>query len=334
MSSFPPAEHEITAPDLPPGEWLEHQPPRLSDLRGHLILLYFWSFTSLPSLLILAQLRSIEDHYRDYGLVVISIHTPQHSFECEREQVILAAREHHIRHPILLDNNYLAARSFRVTSLPCVVLIDHQGIVRHTTNHITAALEQSLIASLRAAQPAISLPGQRLPLSTQPLEQVTTTLYAGSRRSALGNPEGYATHAPLLYRLPVERVPGYYYAEGVWRTSDESFVFEGQAEGMLRVLYRAVECYAVFSPHPTLIDRLLKPAAVAVEVWQDDLPLGDEQRGDDVTLDGRVIIERPGLYHLVRNPQRGPHELSIRVRTHGLSVFAFYLWRSAERGFG
>jgi hypothetical protein len=83
------------------------------------------------------------------------------------------------------------------------------------------------------------------------------------------------------------------------------------------------EVHAILSPHPDTVERILHPLAVDVEIWQDDRPIHDHQRGADVTEDGRLIVNRPRAYNLIRNPKFESHELTLRVKTHGFALYAF-----------
>jgi hypothetical protein len=68
---------------------------------------------------------------------------------------------------------------------------------------------------------------------------------------------------------------------------------------------------------------MLHPATVGVEVFQDDGPIGESVRGDDLTEDGRVLVDRPRMYNLIRNAGFERHELTLRVKARGFAVYAF-----------
>lgn len=327
MSISPRNARGSTAPELPAGDWVQAPIASLNALRGRPVILYFWRYTSLPSLTLISWLRGLEQRYSEHRLAVVGIHMPLLSFEREREQVILAAQQHRINHPTLLDNDYQAARDFQIPTLPYIMLVDPDGLIRHRALAVNSSFERALQLVLREIDPAVSL--TNVPQVSH--EPSLTELIAGVQRGSLGNPEGYAIHAPILYRLPQHRHQGSYYVEGAWRADAEHLEFAGSTEGLVRIPYEALEVYAVVSSHHALIERMLKSTPTTIEVWQDDLPLSDEVRGDDVTADGRVIIERPGLAHLVRNTRTGSHELSLRVRTQGFSMYAFYLWGGSHK---
>ena len=322
-------ERTTFAPEFPTGEWLNGRGVPLSSLRGSPVIIYFWDYASLPSLTFLGEIRRLERRYAEHGVLFIGIHTPTFSFERERQQVALSAQRLPFSHPTLLDNEHTAAHAFHIPKIPAAYLVDPKGKIAGTNTRSMIAMELKLQKTLRDLDPTASLP----PLDRSPSEQnqpELLELYAGMQRGVLGNPEGYAVHAPLLYRLPTRRRAGRFYIEGAWRAGEEHLAFEGQSEGIIHMPYDAVEVYAVFSPHHDLIERLLKPEPTTIEVWQDDRPLADEQRGDDLTADGRAIIDRPRVYHLVRNGRQERHELNLRVRSTGFSAYVFSLWGAAS----
>ena len=112
---------------------------------------------------------------------------------------------------------------------------------------------------------------------------------------------------------------------GAWQASREFLSFRGTTEAMIQLPYGALEVNAVFSPHPDAVERMLHPEPVGVEIWQDDLPLTEDQRGTDVTEDGRLLLDRPRLYNLIRNPGFERHELTLRIHTRGFTLYKFSL---------
>jgi hypothetical protein len=147
----------------------------------------------------------------------------------------------------------------------------------------------------------------------------------------LGNPEGYGLRGagaglPVLYRLPRQREDGYFYADGTWQAGAEFLAFAGR-EGALALPYHAASANAVLSPSADPVELLLglKPPAL-VEVRQDGQPLASAWAGEDVYFEGGrswVRVDAPRMYALARNPDAGPHELTLHASAPGLAVYAF-----------
>ncbi len=315
------------APEFAPAHWLNSENPLfLAALRGRAVLLDFWDYATPDSLRALPTTMRWAERYAPHGLTVIGIHTPAYAFGREQAQVELALRELGLGYPVLLDSDYRLWNTYGVEFWPTRYLIDQNGFLRQRLVGLggEAEFERAIQTVLREIDRDAELPSVRAdkPVSAD-FVQPTPELFAGYAHGALGNPEGYAGAAPMLYAMPERRPEGAFYVGGAWQASREFLSFRGTTEGLIQLPYGAVEVNAVFSPHPDAVERMLHPEPVGVEIWQDDLPLLEERRGADVTEDGRVLVTRPRLYNLIRNPGYERHELSLRVRTRGLTLYAF-----------
>ena len=110
---------------------------------------------------------------------------------------------------------------------------------------------------------------------------------------------------------------------GAWQAGEQFIAYQGQTEAIIQLPYEAVEVNAVLSPHDALVDRMVHPETTTVEIFQDEAPLSEAIRGEDVTEDGRVLVDRPRMYNLIRNPGFEQHELTLRVKTRGFALYAF-----------
>src|SRR6266566_1365570 len=87
-------------------EWLNSEPLGPTELRGHVVLVDFWTLTCTNWLRTEPYVRAWSQAYRDDGLVVIGVHTPEFSFEHEIDRVRQATKEQGIDYPVAIDNNY------------------------------------------------------------------------------------------------------------------------------------------------------------------------------------------------------------------------------------
>src|SRR6478736_3566151 len=110
--------------------WLNGGPLGPADLRGHVVLADFWTFTCINWLRTEPYIRAWAEAYRDDGLIVVGVHTPEFSFEHETPRVQEQVRQRAIDYPVALDNNYDVWRSFSNNYWPALYFVDPEGVVR------------------------------------------------------------------------------------------------------------------------------------------------------------------------------------------------------------
>lgn len=321
----------VRAPAFPSGEWLNTDGAlHWTALRGRAVLVDFWEYSCVNCLRTLPYLREWHRRYAPLGLTIIGVHSPEFAFGRERRQVEAAIHELDIPYPVFLDNDYRVWDAFANRFWPAKYLIDPQGYIRYQNYGEGSydVTERAIQEVLREADPNVDLPPIMQPIRAEDepgavCYRPTPELHAGLDRGALGNPEGYAGGVPMLYQLPKERPRGAFYAAGAWQAGQNFLAYQGQTEGILQLPYEAVEVNAVLTPHVETVERMLHPEPASVEIWQDDRPLDETTRGDDVTEDGRVLVDRPRMFNLIRNPDFERHELTLRVKSRGFAVYAF-----------
>src|SRR6266540_2272400 len=110
--------------------WLNSEPLGPAELRGHVVLVNFWTLTCINWLRQEPYVRAWSQAYRDDGLVVIGLHTPEFSFEHEIDRVRQATNERGIDYPVALDNDYEIWSAFDNNAWPALYFVDTEGIVR------------------------------------------------------------------------------------------------------------------------------------------------------------------------------------------------------------
>jgi len=111
-------------------EWLNSAPLDPAELRGHAVLVNFWTFTCINWLRQEPYVRGWSQAYRDDGLVVIGVHTPEFSFEHEIDRVRQATKERDIDYPVAVDNDYAIWSAFANQYWPALYFVDADGIIR------------------------------------------------------------------------------------------------------------------------------------------------------------------------------------------------------------
>jgi thiol-disulfide isomerase/thioredoxin len=119
-----------TAPGLTPGEWINSEPLKLNDLRGRVVLIEFWTFGCYNCRNTLPFVKSWDERYRDKGLTVIGVHSPEFDDERNVEHLRREISSLGIRYPIVTDNDYQTWNAYKVEAWPTVFLLDKQGRIR------------------------------------------------------------------------------------------------------------------------------------------------------------------------------------------------------------
>src|SRR5262245_45528524 len=111
--------------------WLNSDPITTESLRGKVVLVQFWSYTCIEWLSTYQYVKAWFAGYASQGLVVIGVHTPEHSFENDVENVRRAAQGLGLTYPIAIDNHFVIAQAFKNPYSPSLYLVDPRGRIRH-----------------------------------------------------------------------------------------------------------------------------------------------------------------------------------------------------------
>ena len=112
--------------------WINSEPLTLEGLRGNVVLVDFWTYSCINCIRTLPYVKDWHGKYADEGLVVIGMHTPEFSFEKERDNVIEAAARFGLEYPIAQDNDFVTWRAFNNMYWPSKYLFDRNGVIRYT----------------------------------------------------------------------------------------------------------------------------------------------------------------------------------------------------------
>ena len=107
--------------------WLNSQPLKLDELRGKVVLVDFWTYTCINCLNHLPYVKDWNEKYKDKGLVVVGVHTPEFAYEKSTKNVQDAINRLQIKHAVAQDNSYATWKAFDNQYWPAVYLIDKRG---------------------------------------------------------------------------------------------------------------------------------------------------------------------------------------------------------------
>ena len=111
--------------------WLNSASLDVADLRGKVVLVDFWTYTCINWLRTLGYLRAWSEKYREQGLVVVGVHTPEFPFERDVDNVREAAKDMRVEYPIALDPEYAVWDAFSNRYWPAAYFADAEGRIRH-----------------------------------------------------------------------------------------------------------------------------------------------------------------------------------------------------------
>lgn len=120
------------APVLSAGAWINSEPTKIEDLRGHVVVVDFWTYGCYNCRNTLPTLKRWDNRYRDQGLTIIGVHTPETDAEKNIDNIRRAVREQNLRYPVVTDTDGDTWRAYNVEAWPTTVILDKQGRIRFT----------------------------------------------------------------------------------------------------------------------------------------------------------------------------------------------------------
>jgi thiol-disulfide isomerase/thioredoxin len=111
--------------------WLNSKPLTAAGLRGKVVLIDVWTYTCINWLRQLPYVRAWAEKYKNQGLVVIGVHSPEFAFEKNVDNVRRAAKDMKVNYPIAIDSNHVIWRALKNQYWPALYFIDAQGRIRH-----------------------------------------------------------------------------------------------------------------------------------------------------------------------------------------------------------
>jgi thiol-disulfide isomerase/thioredoxin len=111
--------------------WINSEPLTPAGLRGKVVLVDFWTYTCINWLRTLPYVRAWAEKYKDRGLVVIGVHSPEFAFEKNVENVRRAVTSLSVDYPVAIDSEHAIWRAFNNEYWPALYFVDAQGRIRH-----------------------------------------------------------------------------------------------------------------------------------------------------------------------------------------------------------
>jgi peptide-methionine (R)-S-oxide reductase len=120
-----------SAPALSTGQWLNSEATTLENLRGRVVLVDFWTFGCYNCRNTLPTLKRFDASYRNKGLTIVGVHTPESDYEKKFDKIQAAVKSNGIKYPVVTDTDGETWRAFDIEAWPTVVILDKQGRIRY-----------------------------------------------------------------------------------------------------------------------------------------------------------------------------------------------------------
>jgi thiol-disulfide isomerase/thioredoxin len=281
-------------------EWLNSEPLTEADLRGHVVAIDFWTFTCVNWIRTAPYRRAWDERYRDHGLIVIGVHTPEFPFEEDVDSIRTAIEKRRIAYPVAVDSDYAIWSAIANRYWPALYVADAKGAIRF--HHFG---EGRYDESERAIQDLLDVPrslendlvvveadGAEAPADWETLQSPET--YLGSERAErFASPGGAAWEERRSYSTPSPLRLNTWALSGEWTLGGKAARLN-EAGGQLSYRFRARDLNLVMGP-----PEGGKP--VRFQVRLDGDPPG-EARGSDVDDHGDGTAADRRLYQLARLP--------------------------------
>jgi cytochrome c biogenesis protein CcdA/thiol-disulfide isomerase/thioredoxin len=305
-------------------EWLNSPPLTTEGLRGKVVLVDFWTYSCINCLRAIPYVRAWAEKYKDQGLVVIGVHSPEFAFEKNIDNVRRAVRDLKVEYPVAIDNAYAIWRAFGNQYWPAHYFIDAEGRIRH--HHFGEGdYEESeqAIRALLAETGKSEMAGGYVNVSASGVEaagdliavQSPETYVGYERTENFASPGGTVRDMRHEYSAPSSLQKNQWALGGDWTVESERAVLDG-ASGRIVFRFHARDLHLVLGPAPDG-----KPVRFKVSI---DGAAPGADHGSDVDSDGNGVVKEQRLYQLVRqNKPAKDRTFEIEFLDPGAEAFAF-----------
>jgi len=313
-----PAAKEFVSPDgyinTPATTTLSY----LINTEHDVVLVDFWTYSCINCQRTIPYLEAWYQKYKDYGLVVVGVHSPEFEFEKVLANVQAAVTKFGITYPVIMDSNLYTWDAYNNEYWPEEYLIDQDGLVRE--NNIGegnyAETEQNIQKLLAERSKTLGLTA---PIPTG-LVNISETIEAGSpetyfgyaRNEYLGNGEQQTPGSQTL-TAPADSAAALntLYLGGTWNFQSE-YAENTSANADIVYHYSAKDVYIVAS----------SAKGVTLTILVDGKPIS-ANKGADVDANGQVHVQQSRLYTLIQGSDQEEHTIEIKVSGAGLDAYTF-----------
>jgi cytochrome c biogenesis protein CcdA/thiol-disulfide isomerase/thioredoxin len=313
-----------TLPDLSGAvQWFNSAPLTRDQLKGHVVLVDFWTYSCINCLRTLPYIRAWAARYKDAGFIVLGVHTPEFAFEKDPDNVRRAIKELQITYPVPMDNDYAIWKAFHNQFWPADYLVDATGHIRYhhfgegkydeTETHIQELLRETNAKLTFNGGTQVAGAGTEAPPDSD--VQSPETYVGYDRADSFLSPGGFVKDAAHTYTAPQHLELNQWGLSGNW-TDEAQVATLNSAPGAIVFRFHARDVHLVLGPA-----KEGKPARFRVKI---DGKAPGENHGVDTDAAGNGTVVEHRLYQLIRQKNStDDHTFEIQFLDSGIQVFSF-----------
>ena len=302
--------------------WLNSQPLTESDLQAKVVLIEFWTYSCINWRRQLPYVRAWAEKYKDDGLIVIGVHSPEFSFEKNIDNIRWAAKDMRVDYPIAVDNDHAIWRGFNNEYWPALYFADAKGKIRHQQfGEGEYQQSEKVIQKLLAEAGVASTRRELVSVDPNGAEAQADWKHLGSGENYLGyeRTENFALSAardkPRVYSAPKHLDLNYWGLSGDWTIGKEATLLN-QPGGSIVYRFHSRDLHLVMGPASP-------GSSVRFRVSIDGRP-PENAHGVDIDDEGNGTVKESRMYQLLRQPSPiTDRQFEIEFLDPGVEAFSF-----------
>jgi thiol-disulfide isomerase/thioredoxin len=304
--------------------WLNSPPLTPAGLRGKVVLIDVWTYTCINWLRTLPYVRAWAEKYKDQGLVVIGVHSPEFAFEKNVDNVRRAAKDMRVDYPIAIDSDFAIWRALKNEYWPALYIVDAQGRIRHHQFGEGEYDQSELIIQQLLAEAGsgdighglVSVDARGAEAAADWGNLKSPENYVGYERTEnFSSPGGAVVDQRHVYATPARLRLNQWALSGEWTMGKQATVLH-KANGRITCRFHARDLHLIMGP-------AARGTPVRFRVLIDGQPPG-AAHGIDVDEQGYGTVTEQRLYQLIRQPKPiADRQFEIEFLDPGVETFVF-----------
>lgn len=285
--------------------WINRQPVILAELRGHVVLVKFWTYTCINCIRTLPYVQTWYDKYHHQGFEIIAVHTPEFAFEKIPANVQRAVTDFKITYPVALDPNYATWNAYENRYWPAKYFIDARGRLRyiHFGEGKYDESEKVIQELLREAGQTVSVPLGQAGASPFRIGQTSETYFGLARAERFRSDQALAI-GQTAYTVSQDLAPQTWAFQGDWTVNEEHSTAGKSSRLTLQV--QAKEVYVVMSG----VETAPQPVNILI----------DGSGATQLSVAGAAGEQT--IYRVANFSSFGSHRLELEFPNGGVSLYA------------